>query len=343
MFLSDSIGSLKQMTTTLSRARHPLKRVLRNRTVLGVSFPDVETTIQESLEPVAPGIYRVRQNRPARVTRSGVVRVGGKFLSLDYGSFGALRPSHLGPAARPLHFSAVLPLWSHGWTTYYHWLIDVAPKLAAAKRHFGASAAELVFLHPGELRTYERETVQALGLSPSQVINVHRTGSVTADTMYAMPLPGFYRVDHRLDALRSFLRVPRQASRRFYVSRSGDRRISNEDALAAMLDKFGFEFIPDIPRSLSAQIDLFAQASCVVAPHGAALSNLIWCSSGTRILELASASYSPNYFKSLAAECSMDYQRLVFGTGVSSWAAIRDDFTVDLDAIRRFLTAVWSL
>lgn len=344
-FLSSAIKGVQQATTaSLSQARHLLKGVVpRDRPIFGVSFPGAETTVQEFLEPVSSGIYRVRQDGNGQVTRSGVVRVGGHFLSTDYGPYSALRPSYWMSPRRRRNFPAVLPLWSHDWSTYYHWLIDIAPKLATAKRHLGASAADLTFLYPGKLRSYEVETVELLGLLPSRVIDPRRTGGVTADTIYIMPLPGFYRVHPRLYDLRSALGIERQPSRRLYVSRRGRRRIENEDALAAMLDKFGFEFVPDVPRSLTAQIELFAEASHIVSPHGAALSNLIWSPRNTRVLELASALYSPDYFRVLADECDVNYKRLVFGDGINNWTATAVDFTVDLDTVRRVIAEEWLL
>jgi len=143
------------MTSLFSLARDRLKRVIpRKRAVLGVSFPDIATTQRVFLEPVGQGIYRARQGRRGRITRSGVVRIGAHFLTLDYGSFSAFRPSNLWRGAPSIHLPAVLPLWSHDWTSYYHWLIDIAPRLAVAKSYFGAATADLFFLYPGELTSY---------------------------------------------------------------------------------------------------------------------------------------------------------------------------------------------
>jgi len=331
------------MQSFLPFVRHHLKRTV-SRSLLGLSFPDVATTKQVFLESISNSeIYRVRQDRRGHITRSGVVRIGYNFLTLDYGPFSAFRPSNMWWPASSVHLPAALPLWSHEWSTYYHWLIDVAPKLAAAKHHFGAVLTDLFFLYPGKLNSYQRETVQALGLSLHNVIDLHRTGGVTANTIYAMPLPGFCRVDPRLRRLRSCLGIAQEPRRRLYISRSGRRRIENEAYLFALLDRSGFEFIPDNSRALADQIRLFAEASHIVAPHGAALANLIWSSPETRILELANSRYSPDYFKVLAFECGMTYDRLKFGAGANNWLATDDNIIVDLDAVRRFLSEEWSL
>ena len=57
------------------------------------------------------------------------------------------------------------------------------------------------------------------------------------------------------------------------------------------------------PGSLSVrqQAMTIASASTVVAPHGAALANLVFASPGTRVLELHQPRYAPPYFHSLAA------------------------------------------
>jgi capsular polysaccharide biosynthesis protein len=326
-------------------ARHHIKRAIpRQRAVFGISFPDVATTQTLFLELIDQGIYQVRQDRRGRIGRSGVVRIGSHFLTLDYSPFSAFRPSNLWRGGPKIHLPTVLPIWSHDWMTYYHWLIDVAPRLATAKHHFNNAKAEPFFLYPGELSSYQRETVEALGLSLCNVIDLHQTGIVTADIIYAMPLLGFFRVDQpRLQVLRSFLGVVRKPRRRLYVSRQGRRRIKNEADLFELLEKFGFEFVPDVPRTLKDQIELFAEASHIIAPHGAALSNLIWSSPRTRVLELANSHYSPDYFKNLASGCGMSYNRLTFGVGTSNWMATADDIVVDVDATYQFLANGWSL
>jgi Glycosyltransferase 61 len=330
--------------SVLLRARHHLKRAIpRQHSLLGSSFPDTETTQRRFLEPIHEDLYQVRQDRRSRVTRSGVVRVGAHFLTLDYGPFSAFRLSNFWQSTSHVHFHAVLPLWSHEWMTYYHWLIDVAPRLAAAKKVFGSAVTELGFLFPGELDSYQRETVEALGLPLRSIVNLHATGGVSADTIYAMPLPGWLRIDPRLQILRSYLRIVEEPCRRLYISRGGRRRVENEEGLFAILGRAGFEFVPDVPRSLIQQIKLFAEASYIVAPHGAALSNIIWSAPQTRLLELANSCYAPDYFKTLAFECGVIHQRLTFGVGVSTWTAVANNITVDLGAIRSFLSEGWGI
>jgi capsular polysaccharide biosynthesis protein len=88
---------------------------------------------------------------------------------------------------------------------------------------------------------------------------------------------------------RALARRPAQAGprTRIYVKRNGTRGIVNDAAIDGVLDKH--QFVPVMMEDLTVtqQIDLFSQADMVVATHGAALANLIFCPPGTRVLELS--------------------------------------------------------
>lgn len=316
--------------------------VARAAEVVGLRFLDAAATQRLFLRPIARGIYRVEPDGNTRVTRSGVVRAGNNFLTLDYDSVTGLRASSLFPTRKRRHLPAVLPLWSQTWPSYYHWLIDIAPRIAAAKLDL-EDFSNIFFLYPGELNSVQRETLEALGVALSNVVNLHQSDPVSADTIYAMPLPGYRVIDPRIHALRTMLGKSGTPRRKLYLSRKGRRRVVNEADLYALLGRAGFEFITDDPRTLLEQIELFSEATHVVAPHGAAMSNIIWCSARSRVLELANARYSPDYFKNLSAECNLEYRRLIFGAGAAHWTRTEDDIVVDLEEVRRFISEEWRL
>jgi capsular polysaccharide biosynthesis protein len=60
-------------------------------------------------------------------------------------------------------------------------------------------------------------------------------------------------------------------------------------------------------RSLAEQMSLFAGADAVVAQHGAALANLVWCRPGTAVVEIEHVRPRPAYFGDLAR--AMDLRR----------------------------------
>jgi capsular polysaccharide biosynthesis protein len=316
--------------------------VPRNSPLLGVSFPDPAHTRSRYLEAVGEDIYVVKDSQAAVITRSGVVRVGWNFLDLDYGPYSALRTMPAfsrGKTTMP----RVVSLWTHDWSSYYHWLIDVAPKIASAKRYFGSKIADVTFVYPRALAHYEMETIDMLGIKLENVANSHDVGEITAREIVALPLPGWHKVSPRIFELRRLLAMPSSPERRLYIARSGRRKVANEDQLLRMLQLHGFEHIVDRSRSMRQQIALFASASHIVAPHGAGLSNMLWASPSTQVLELADSAYAPDFFVNLAATLGIHLDRLTFGTQTSHWTNMAKDFEVDLGVVERHLKEKWQM
>lgn len=81
--------------------------------------------------------------------------------------------------------------------------------------------------------------------------------------------------------------------RKVVVLRQGavTRRIQNSDEL--MLNLKGWETVVLEKMSIREQIKTFAEASHVVAAHGAGLTNLLWCQPGTKVIEINQKSEIP--------------------------------------------------
>jgi hypothetical protein len=90
------------------------------------------------------------------------------------------------------------------------------------------------------------------------------------------------------------------------------------------------------------QARMFAEAELVVGVHGAALSNLVFCSPGARVLELLPADFVDPVFWAITAELDDVELRYLLGNGPSPgpgermWG-VTSDFAVDLDAASRLL------
>ena len=93
---------------------------------------------------------------------------------------------------------------------------------------------------------------------------------------------------------------PELNAKRIFVSRRRaiSRRILNEDAVMEQLSGLGF--VPYLLEDLNVtqQVQLFAQAEVVIAPHGAGLTNIIW-SQNAAIVELFGplSHVRPDYFQ----------------------------------------------
>jgi capsular polysaccharide biosynthesis protein len=139
----------------------------------------------------------------------------------------------------------------------------------------------------------------------------------------------------------------KSSGRRLYISRglAGYRRVLNEDEVVNFLKKRGFEVAAMETMSVPEQALVMASCSVVVAPHGGGMSNLIFCSPRTKIVEIYSPELVATYFWKLSNQLNLDYYYML-GKGSpatldadypQSWDA-RADIEVDLDLLEQTLT-----
>jgi capsular polysaccharide biosynthesis protein len=123
----------------------------------------------------------------------------------------------------------------------------------------------------------------------------------------------------------------RGSPRRLYLTRRGERqrRVANESDVWALLAPLGFEMVDAGALTLDAQIALFAHAAFVVAPHGGALTNILF-SRHTSVVELFEPGYVNPCYYALADRCGHEYWYLIGGS--------TDDGGIDVDVEQLRLT-----
>jgi len=281
--------------------------------------------------------------RTLEVLRSGLVRVNRKqILDVDYGN----RAGVLGFRSERRHVDRALVLWSHFWTGYYHWTIDVLPKLCLLQDQYGDALDGYALCYPAFGEPYEREAFDLLGIPRDRVIDTRGLRSVVVGQEVAVvPLPGWQQIHPAISRVRQRLldRGTGSLGPRIYVSRVGRRAVRNEPEVVAALRPYGFEVMEDRPRSVAEQIGFFRSAAVVVAPHGAALSNLLWCTPGTVVVEFFASGYQPTFFRTLCHELGLTYHSLMDptnGRAKHHWTAVDHAVTVDVEALKDLLDSV---
>ena len=138
--------------------------------------------------------------------------------------------------------------------------------------------------------------------------------------------------------------APSEPTRRIYITRGqqrGSRIVENEPELVALLGARGFSMVDPGTLSVAEQIRLFAEAECIVAPHGGALTNLAFASPGTSVIELFAPDYVQGCFWKLSTCVPGLTYRYLVGTGHPArpdrmWG-VDSDMRIDLPALERLL------
>jgi len=194
---------------------------------------------------------------------------------------------------------------------YYHWLIDIVPKLSVLQD----MGIPIDFFFVPQKYAFQRESVRSLGIDPRKIIAAHRRSHVAADRILAVNWEGLSVTPSRLQSIHSGLAsliadAPALLRpRRLYISRSGSsvRRIINESELFAKLRAYDFEFLCLEGISMREQIAAFQSADVIVAPHGAGLANLCFCRPGTRVMEITTPFRVLSLFTRLANAANLEF------------------------------------
>ena len=236
---------------------------------------------------------------------------------------------------------SVFILNPQGVRNYSLWSLDALPQIAAAKEFF--PKAKVMVPDFPELK-YVTQSLAQFGLqdfAPQRLAN--GTYHLRELNLLNASLAGSARKgmqggnrSYGRHLLRSLPQASGTATRRIFVDRPPPLRRTaiNRRELLELLAGYGFESIDAGSMSVEQQAHTFASATHVVGLHGAALANIIFCRSGTPVLEIHSPDHATSTFAiaSIVRDCPY---RAVTGVtaaaGGGLWAPPQEvDFLVDL-------------
>jgi capsular polysaccharide biosynthesis protein len=248
----------------------------------------------------------------------------------------------------------VAVLATDGSDLYYHWLFQLLPRFELMRRAGIDLNSIDYFLVNSLRRPFQRESLQALGIDQEKIIEASRVPYLKAHKLIvpSIPLAGGCFRPWMLQFIRdTFLPkddagVIKPPGRRIYISRglAGYRRVLNEPEVIQCLRQRGFEEIKLETLSMRQQAAAMASCEVIVAPHGSGLSNLVFCSPGTKVIEFFSPELVAAFFWKISSQLDLDYYYFL-GNGPSAtrdpdyeqtWDAFKD-IEVDLGLLEKTL------
>ena len=227
-----------------------------------------------------------------------------------------------------------------GWKNYYHWTTQCLLNTYWLHREGLLEGCVLAVPRIGQI---QERCLQLLGIAPEKLYCVDRTGSVRAKTFKVTNVL-FALAAHRFPSeLRSMAAVLKSgantediaAPRSIYISRfdSHRRRMINEEQLIKALEKLGIAHVSMTGKTLDEQIWILRGAKLIVAPHGAALTNILYAEPGSHLYELLPSSYVVRCYQDLARAASVVYSDSIFESSIG--AQHSTVWSVDVDQVCR--------
>lgn len=237
----------------------------------------------------------------------------------------------LGPAATERRLpGATLTLASaFSSANYGHALLDSIGRLAIVERAgIDLSTIDHVIVPGFRAPTIDR-ILRTVGIPERKIVRLGPREHVIAERLLVTSFPGLASSYPTWLApwFRKTLEATPAPSHRLFVGRAGGHRnLANPSDLASVLAAHAFvNYDPTAPGSGAED---FAAAKAIAGPHGAALSDIVFCEPGTPVVEILPSGHRFAYFATLAAASGLDY---VAVRGASLSSERNADFTVDPD------------
>jgi capsular polysaccharide biosynthesis protein len=219
---------------------------------------------------------------------------------------------------------------------YYHWLVDSVPRwkmLQAADW----SNYDFVLLHSKPLR-FQDEVLDRLGIPMEKRLRCSKNFVHQFERLIVPAKPPHDVSPWVASCLRSLFPGNGSGPEKIFLPRgtASKRRLVNEDELERALKVRGFVTLDPGALSVSDQAKRFSAAKYVIAPHGAALTNLIFSPPGAFLLELFHPQHKNNCYVNVAAGCGHRYASLD-GRAVTPASRSNLDYVVDVNAVLQML------
>jgi hypothetical protein len=220
-----------------------------------------------------------------------------------------------------------------------HWLTAHLPKLALLKRL--GRLGELVM--PERTNAVIEASMRLAGVEPGEVRRVRAEGVLRFDELTLLVTDRFRRDLLREGAALVRARADGEAARRVYVSRerARARRLVNEEEVWPLFERAGFERLSFEGMSLDEQRGALADVCVLAGPHGAGLTNQLFCPPGATVIEIADPGYPNPNFYALACALGHRYARVeaeTVGEGHRLYRDLRADPSRVAEALERFVS-----
>lgn len=180
------------------------------------------------------------------------------------------------------------------WTSnYYHWHFFALKKLAILKSK-NLIEGSLLFL-PKKYKRYKftLASLEKFGIKENQIVFLSKKSNIKVANLAIVTAPQQHQkafCEMRKILLKNTAKKDLGFGDKVYISREEQvlRYVENEKEVLSLLEKYGFKKIIIDKFSYDDQINICRDIKYLVSPHGAGLSNILFMSENTSMLEMAS-------------------------------------------------------
>lgn len=190
---------------------------------------------------------------------------------------------------------------------YYHFLIDDVPSLIQTQLR----NPEYKALFHGEIPSFAIQIMNSFQIS----YELSKNSIVQVENLLVPRKKLNYMAEFRREINRRITFTSAddiESYPKIFIGRQNLARSDSqsEQKILESLIAQGFKEIDPGALSFEKQVLIFAQAKTIVALHGGALSNIIFCKPGTTVIEIFNHEYRTYPFQKISLELGLDYRSI---------------------------------
>lgn len=323
-----------------SAANNPLPRNIESADQLpddrgwwGYSFRDVPRRVSgETFIATIPHCRVTWYRDPARADDfyPAIITRDGTALTMREVRF---RPRHaetLRRSPRPVRLAKATWALERVYHNHSHWLTAHLPKLLLLRQH---GLLDDVLL-PADRPAAMDDSLRIVGIEPDRLRSFDPARPLDVDELTIAGTDRFRPELLRLVPDACGLTSAAAPHRRIFISRAkaARRRLVNEGDLWPLLAAHGFDRVHMEELTFADQAALMRETAVLLAPHGAGLTNMMFCPPGLHVIEIADLTFPNPNFYALASALGHGYW-LVRGQGLGEVHPLQKDLQVEPAAV----------
>lgn len=240
-------------------------------------------------------------------------------------------------APKPLQLDKAVWITERVYHNHSHWLTAHLPKLLWLRNH---NLLDKVILPPNRSAAMN-ESISMLGLQPDDFLIYNENHPLFVKQLTIMDTDRFRPELLRLVPDAYGVNEVEAPSKRVFISRAkaSRRKLINEDEVWSLLEPHGFQRVFMEELSFREQVKLMKETSILIAPHGAGMTNMLFCPPGAQIVEIADLNFpNPNFY---AVASAMKHQYWIINAqSVGDAHPLEKDMTVNPIELKEILSSL---
>lgn len=233
---------------------------------------------------------------------------------------------------------------------YYHWMIDVLPRIILLKKANLFDSIDYFFFNTIKY-PFQIETLSLLGIDKQKIISLDNLwdSHYLVENLY---FPSFTSKlnessQYSIDAIKSCFNIPPVlVKRRLFLSRkkAKNRKLLQEKEILSYLEAYKFELFYPEDHTVSEQAVAFNQAEIIVGPHGSGFTNIVFCKPDTKVVDICAPEWINDCFLKISELNNLDYTRIIgekhksYNYNENKGADIQLDFNLFKSTINKIIS-----